>query len=343
MARHWHQVEVNLQGQLWPSDAIDLSYRDAAKERREQLRAAAKSEHQAYATAQAETLTAAFPAPDPYETEAGSIEGRLVCIDRVSPRNMRNDGVQAWYILGDRSQGWYFLDVYSPEVVRMWDAILAYQRQVTPFLGESYTFYLRLSEEPMMRGQDGDEVAMGFKTRLVAAFIGGELFIQDLESEQPKVAGNDILQGTAMPPLAEDASPEEVAERRIAAVKLLRQDVWEDLFADWTVSEDMASKPIFLPYGLGDNEKRSGWEDSQKRLFSDVLDVKVLSSSEVYTVLPGDPTDDTPHVEACEVIIEHVGEVDGEYRSFKDSWLTHQWRLQRKDGGPWRLVHPRAL
>ncbi|MEL7451533.1 MAG: hypothetical protein AAFN78_20150 [Pseudomonadota bacterium] len=340
----WNDVKEKLEGAAWPAETIDLSYREAAKERREQIKAAGNDAHAAFEKAVSESLTDAFPAPDPYEAEPGSVAGRLVMIDRVSPRNMRNDGVRAWYILGDKYKGWYFLDVYSPAVKRMWDVIDDYHRQVTPHLAESYRFYLRLTEEPMMRARERRNVALGFKTQLVAAWIGRELFISDLDFEAPAMAGAELLQGSAMDPPADDASPRELAMQRIEAVKRLRRDRWRALFADWKVSRDFASEPIFLPYGdYGPSDKRTGWEQSQKRLFSDVFDVKVLAHSEVHTVLPANSAEGTPLVEECEVIVEHVGNEESQYRSFKDSWLTRVWRLQRVDGGPWRFVFPRAL
>jgi hypothetical protein len=341
--RHWQAVQDKLVGQVWPAESIDLTYRDLAKERRDKIRAVAREEHKAYQTGIAERLSDAFPAPDPYETEAGSVDGRMIVIDRVSPRDMRNDGVQAWYILGDRYRGWYFLDVHSPEVMRMWDGIDAYQRRVTRHLGESYRFYLRLTEDPMIRAKEKRNIALGFKTRLVAVLVGGEMFMRDLDSEQPHTAGSEILQQAAVAPPPDSTPPEELARKRIEAVKLLRQDAWEELFADWTVSSDWSGNPIFLPYGFGPSDKRSGWEQSQKRFFSDVLDARVLEASEPFTVLPADSVHGTPQVEECEVLVEHVGEFEGEYRSFKDSWLTRVWRLQRVDGGPWRFVYPRAL
>ena len=344
MAERWQDVKASLEGTPYPAEAIDLAWREAAAGRRESLKAAGAAAHAAYSERIADELTDAFPAPDPYETESGTVAGRVVMVDRVSPRNMRNDGVQAWYILGDRHKGWYFLDVHSPEVMRLWTAIEDYRRQVTLHLGESYRFYLRLTEDPMIRAKERRNVALGFKTQLVAAFVGNELFLEALDTDEPVVAGKALMAGAAMEPAAADAGPSELARQRVTAVKRLRRDRWEALFADWKVSADFSGEPIFLPYGdIGHSDKRSGWEQSRKRLFDDVLDVKVLGESAPYIVLAADPADGTPHVEECEVLVEHVGEFDGERRSFKDSWLTRAWRLQRVDGGPWRFVYPRAL
>ncbi|MEM9057690.1 MAG: hypothetical protein AAGD86_09445, partial [Pseudomonadota bacterium] len=344
IAARWADVKETLSGRSWPSESIDLAYRDAAAERRERIKAASVEAHTAYETSVAEALSEAFPAPHPYDHAGDSVAGRLIAVDRVSPRMMRNDGVQAWFILGDRHKGWYFLDVYSPEVKRLFVAIDDYQRQVTLHLAESYRFYLRVTGEPMMRAKERRSVALGFKTQLVAAWVGRELFLEALDADTPLMAGAELLSGAALEAPPDDASPRALATTRIAAVKRLRRDRFKALYADWKVSRDFASEPIFLPYGdYGPSDQRSGWEQSVKRLFADVYDVKVLSEGPPHVVLPANPDDGTPLVEECEVIVEHVGNADGQYRSFKDSWLTRVWRLQRVDGGPWRFVFPRAL
>lgn len=342
-AQAWRRVERILGGRSWSPAVIDLSYREYARQRREKFKAAAKAEHERYLQTHADTLVDAFPAPDPYADRGDDVAGRLIAIDRISPRNMRNDGVEAWYILGDKRSGWYFLDVHSPEVMRLWDAIFAYQRQVTPHLAERYRFYLRVSDMPMIRTRRRREVALGFTTQLVAAMVGDELFLHNLDTPAPLLAGRELLAPTNMPPPPDDATPRALVQRRVDAAKRLREDVWRDLFADWTVSGDFAGQPIFLPYGPGHSDKRSGWEQTQRRLTSDVLDVKVVAGSKPFTVLPADPLRGTPQVEACEVEVEHVGDFDGEYRSFKDSFINRVWQLQRVDGGPWRFVSPRAL
>ena len=339
----WEVVKLNLEGRLWPDDSIDLGYREFAEQRADRFKAAADAAHAAYREQSAEQLSDAFPAPDPYEAEAGSVEAKLVLIERVSPRNMRSDGVQAWYILGDRHKGYYFLDVYSPEVVRMWEGILAYQRQVSQSLAESYDFYLKVREEPMMRSRERRDVAVGFKTQLVAAYIGRALFLSDLDTEALVMPGSETLNNEAVALPADDAPVEEFARARIEAIKLVRRDVWQSLWADWTVSVDLASNPIFLPYRLGRSGDQSGWDQSRKRLFRDVVDIKVVGASEPRTVLEARPEAMVPRVDECEVLVEHVGEFDGERRSFKDAHLNRVWRFQRRDGGPWRVVFPRGL
>lgn len=344
IAARWRDVERVLAGSAFADADVDLGYREVAAERRDKIKAAGVAAHAAYEDENSESLEDAFPAPDPYETDAGSVAGRLVVIDRVSPRDMRNDGVQAWYMLGDRQKGWYFLDANSAPAMRMHIAIDEYKLQVTPHLGESYRMYLRVTEEPMIRAKEARNVALGFKVELVAAFVGRELFISGLDTETPVVAGSEHVSGAALHTPPPDAEPEALARYRIDAIKKLRRDRWEALFADWKVTWDFAANPVFLPYGeIGPSDKRSGWEQSRKRLFDDIFDVRVLGASKPHVVLAQDPGDGTPCVEECEVLVEHVGRFDGEYRSFKDSWLTRAWRLQRVDDGPWRFVFPRAL
>jgi hypothetical protein len=57
---------------------------------------------------------------------------------------------------------------------------------------------------------------------------------------------------------------------------------------------------------------------------------------------PG-PDDPLPRVESVRVILDHVGLIDGEYRTFSDINVHRVWRLQRLNGGPWKITEAQRL
>lgn len=343
MLARWNEVDENLRGKQYSASEIDLSYRDFENARVTAFQTAANAAHERFRKELDDRLKPAYPAPDPYSPDAAASTGKIIRIDRVSPRDMRGSGPQAWYIMGSRYDGWYFLNAHSQEVLRLGDCMLAYQNQVTPQLPERFTFYLEILNEPIMRPLERRNVVRGFKTRLLAALVGDVLFVDMLDTGAPRMAGLDTLQNSAIGMPADNSSPEDIVRARIASVKWSRRDVWSALMADWTVSTDLAGHPIFLPYASGISDSHSHWERSRKRLFDDVMDAIVTGSNPIYTVLAADEARGIPHVEETDVCVEHVGQFDGEYRGFKDNWLTRYWRVQRLNGGPWRLVYPGTL
>ena len=48
-------------------------------------------------------------------------------------------------------------------------------------------------------------------------------------------------------------------------------------------------------------------------------------------------------VEEVRVLINHIGKVDGEFRTFAGSMLHRRWDLQRLDDGPWRIISTFAI
>lgn len=341
MALMWQRVDENLRCTAWPS--VDLEYREFEKVRIGAFQAAARAAHQQFREQLGDELHAAFPAPNPYDEDATDNAGKLVCVERVSPRDMRGNGAQAWYIMGGRYDGWYFLSANSVEVRRLGDCILKYQNEVSPQLAERYTFFLRVLDQPMMRPLERRNVVRGFQTQLVAALIGDAMFVRDLDTDTPIMAGADLLAANAIALPSPGASPEDIVKARVEAVKWSRRDIWSAMLADWTLSTDWGGHPVFLPYAAGTNDRQAHWEQSRKRLFGDVLDVRVTGRSPVYTVAEADETTGMPQIEETEVRVEHIGEFDDSLHTFKDNWLTRYWRLQRIDGGDWRIVYPGAL
>lgn len=343
IASDWEKVHARLQGRLWPVHEIALDFREYDKQRIDTFHQAAKKAHTDFKDRVSSSLRKPFPAPDPYDDKAAEIIGSLVCIDGVTPRDMRGDRIEAWYIMGDRFGGWYFLDANSTEVRRLGDCIFAYHSLVRPQLAERYTFYLEVLDQPMMRPRERGNVVRGFCARLVAAMVGNQLFVDALDTPEPLMAGQDSLRNQTVQLPPDTASPEDIVIARVDAVKWARRDVWTRLRADWTVSADWTGNPVYLPYSVGDADSHSHWEQSRKRLLSDVIDVRVIDSTKPYVVLEADETRNIPRIEEVEVDVEHVGVFHDEYRSFKDTWLTRSWRLQRVGNGPWRHVYPGAL
>ena len=54
--------------------------------------------------------------------------------------------------------------------------------------------------------------------------------------------------------------------------------------------------------------------------------------------------EDAPRlVQEVRVLVNHIGKVDSEFRTFAGSMLHRRWDLQRLDDGPWRITSTFAI
>ena len=82
--------------------------------------------------------------------------------------------------------------------------------------------------------------------------------------------------------------------------------------------------------------------------FGRACDARVVWVDDVVALTSGQEFDGAPKIEEVEAEIEHIGVVDPkaatpEYRAFKDVTVNRLWRLQRINGGPWRIASAQNL
>jgi hypothetical protein len=74
-----------------------------------------------------------------------------------------------------------------------------------------------------------------------------------------------------------------------------------------------------------------------------VYDARVGRVSPVRVLSQGTPDGKIPKIEQVTVFIFHIGFFNGEYKAFSDLSVQRLWRLQRINGGPWRIVESNHL
>ena len=103
---------------------------------------------------------------------------------------------------------------------------------------------------------------------------------------------------------------------------------------------------------MSERSSASTWDNARKRLIDDVYGFEVVRVSPVRMVFDVRTQPDNRHtsgadaprlVEEVRVLINHIGKVDGEFRTFAGSMLHRRWDLQRLDDGPWRIISTFAI
>lgn len=74
-----------------------------------------------------------------------------------------------------------------------------------------------------------------------------------------------------------------------------------------------------------------------------VYHVNVVDEGIVHRVTTGKEFPGAPVIEEVEVEVEHIGKFPEGYRPFTSVDVKRLWKLQRVNGGPWRIVTRRAI
>ena len=178
----------------------------------------------------------------------------------------------------------------------------------------------------------------GMQVEVVASMVGDAMFVDVSAgaSAEALFTGEEQFRHAAceMPPAS--ASPADVLTALIAAIKHGDQPLWKSLFAVWYVSYLDDGRAILNPYE-DRSEDLSDWEASRRSILGKVYSAAVVWTGDPRIIMTGKEFPGAPLLEEVDAEIEHTGLFDGEYRTFNDVTVNRLWRLQRRDGGPWRI------
>ncbi len=67
-------------------------------------------------------------------------------------------------------------------------------------------------------------------------------------------------------------------------------------------------------------------------------EARIEKSGRARRIVNKDARGGSPDVDEVTIFVDHFGLFKGEYRSFNGSKVNRIWRLQRLDGGPWKIA-----
>jgi hypothetical protein len=139
--------------------------------------------------------------------------------------------------------------------------------------------------------------------------------------------------------------PEATVACMVEALKAGDRDTWQSLFAEWRfIPADEEGPPLFDPdYRLLPAHFEDAWQASRRLITGNVYDARVGRVDRTRLLHEPGENDPIPRVEGVRILLDHVGLIDGEYRTFSDINVHRVWRLQRLDDGPWKITEVQRL
>ena len=333
----WQKVRKNLLGK--EIDDVDLEYREIGAKRVETVKQEAQIAWDKLLSDLQKEMIPAFPTVDINDREL--VAEKIIELPWISPRNIINDLGQSFAVIGNRTEGFYFVQLSgSASVRKFYDAMYKYESQVSPNLRERYQYIAKITSEPGLITYNRRAVT-GLMVQIIAARAGDGEFFVDLQNatdnNEIKFAGQEKINQFASTKIEDDASPQMVIEAMIEAVKLAYEKTWKGLFATWKAfkywEDHIAFDPSYVPAG----SFPSAWKRSRKLISEKVYDVRVDKTSRVRRIIHKNQEVGLPDIDEVDVFVDHYELIDDKYRSFLDVNVRRKWTLQRLDEGPWRI------
>jgi hypothetical protein len=339
----WNRVKQYLLGPKIDPKSVDLEYRGIGEARIQLARDAAAKSYQAFLAEMSNELIQPFPASEPDERD--KVVGKVVELPWITYRNIINDLGRSYAVMGSTHEGFYFADVNSPEMTAFFGTWFRFKGNVNPGLTERYRIVGRILDDPRMLTFQRQPVK-GLMVRALGVSSGdGELFV-DLRNvkaanDVAKFAGEDQLASNAYSrQIPDDATPAQVIEAMIHAIKFADEEGWKKLFASWRVFTKGDMTIVDSSYNPAPVALQRDWEFSRKLVNDKVHDARVSRATPIRVLTHGGSN---PKVEQVTVYIYHVGQVAGQYMAYSDIEVKRVWNLQRINGGPWRIVESQHL
>ncbi len=334
----WEAVRAALEGPTYALAAAALEFRRAEEERVQQITGLARQAWDGFLQAHAADTIAPFPGIDPVHGDRASVVGKYVVLPPIGNRDWITHAGRNFLAAG-QDRMWYFADTEAPAAQRMFLAGERYRRIVSPQLGERYSLIGRILPEPRIL-VIGGRGTIGLQIELAAALVGDAMFVDLTRVTGPKAdvspfAGEETLQQATGALPTPEATPAQVLETLIVALKEGDQALWTSLFAHWYISYLGDGRPVLYPHSI--RVRDNDWVESRRRILGDVCDVRVVWTGEPREVTTGREFDGAPRIEEVDAEVEHIGAFDGIHRPFLKVGLNRLWQLQRVNGGPWRI------
>jgi hypothetical protein len=337
----YDRARAILEGEVVKITDADLEYRRLGEQRAAQVKTASKAAWESAQKSLGAQTIPAFPTANPLEQRA-KVVGKVVVLPPINPRAWINEAGRCYLTSGNRAQGYYFIGCQHPAMARLFEAQFRYQRSVQPKLEENYAVIGRILDEPRLL-VIGGEAQIGLVLEPLGVMIGDSVFV-DLRVNKDNVslfAAEDALKSKtlALPPVT--ASPRQVIETMIEAVKWGDESLWRKLFAEsevWVENGRIGYSTQRPTASMSDD-----WVRSRRLILESVFDARVAFVTAKQVLVTPQLIRGAPMVEEVRVEIRHIGRFDGAYRSFVNINVHPLWTLQRIDNGPWRIISAQGL
>jgi hypothetical protein len=336
----WEAVRDSLRGTRYVLGPSDLAYRELGEKRAAQVAAAARDARKEFLRTHAAELMDGSTIPDPMSSDAREkAAGKLVALKPFRNSDWFNEGGKAWLCTGT-PEACFFVEAGSPSMRKMFDAAWRYAKLVSAKLPEVYSVIGRAGANPKMLVRR-DVAWTGLVLDAAAVTVGDDHVFVDLTAEaaRPPFAGERELADPGAIELADDAPPEKVLNAWFTALKLGAEQSWRALFATWETIRWSDGKIYYTAFKPPSADTLSReWLRARRLILGRIYDVRAAETGELETLMNGTEFEGAPKVEQVLVVADHIGLFDGEYRAFSDVETHRLWRLQRRDGGPWRIT-----
>jgi hypothetical protein len=336
----WTAVLHSLEGRSYKIAAKDLKYRGLGEKQSEAIAKAGVDARTAFSK-KLESKIIELPNVDPIRGDRRKVAGKVVVLPTIGPSNWVSEAGHC-YLSAHSGQRWYFLDCNDPETRRMFEAEQRYQVLVKPRISERFDVIGRIGKDPKLVVVDG-QGTLGLSIVPLGVTIGDQMFVDltvvdDGASAFAGEAEMDKMQAKAP---AKDASPDEVLQAFFAALKAGDQTLWKKLFASWW-AENWRDQGVIYN-GYYERHMDEEWIRARRLILDAVYDVRVIYQSEVHPVLTGKEFTKAPKIDEVTLEVDHIGKFGKEYRAYMDVNVHRVWKLQRRNGGAWRIADEQGL
>jgi hypothetical protein len=344
MRRDWERVRDYLDGDVVELADDALAYRTRGDQLRQEIEGYAERAIAALEAVLGDRLEASPSAID-LEEQRKSYVGKVVYFDGIGYRNIINDLEQTFMVAGGPREGYYFLDAGSPAMDGAFEALFRYRALINPQLAERFSVWIDVQDEPRIITFQSSPT-IGLRGELVA-IAGGqqEVFVEMRpDADELAFAGEKETEVEKACSVAAGDPPEATVTCMVEALKAGDRDSWQSLFAEWRFLSSEDEPPLFDPdYGLRRAMFEDAWQKSRRLIMGDVYDARIGRVERPRLLYEPGEDDPIPRVESVRVILDHVGLIDGEYRTFSNIDVHRVWRLQRLNGGPWKITEVQGL
>jgi hypothetical protein len=337
----WTLVHQLLEGRQYHIGHEELAHREDEALIRRAVSHDAEAAWEAFIASRKADILPLQPGAPYIGERLDAVAGKLLVMPPLSPSSWVLDTgrpVAVWNEAGTV----VVTDMDAPALQPVWKAQLRYRRSVSAGLSDGLAMVGRIRPQSRLIAPEGVRATVALDVEPVAVLMGNDdtrMFLDlTLPGEtEPPFAGESRLKVQAPAPLPDDASPVQVMETLVAALRARDIDTWYSLFCPWQVLQE-AGRAYLYPYWPYPPQNRdSDWIRSRRVLMEKICAIRIAWVSEPQ-VMPNDPMSQSPTVWRVELELDHIGEFDGEFRSFNGPDVHRHWVLSRLDQGPWRIL-----